>query len=170
MSNQTKKAVLKADIIPKENLVELERWGLQLPEDVRPEPNLRRALEGIRESVESKETVEFRLTYLDALSVYEDGQKTGRLYFSAPDNSQIGKKKTKITFVNVTYAVLPSGAYLIPWTDEDIHDLIMDRETYLKLQGGDRVYFSDVSNQFYGEHKAFMVCRPATSKDEKEES
>jgi hypothetical protein len=169
VSNQTKKAILKAAIIPPETLEELKRWGMEVPEDIRPEPNLRRALDGIQESVESKELVEFRLTHLDALSIYERGQQKGRLYYAMPDNSKFGEKKTKTTFVAVTYAIMPSGDYLIPWTDEDISDLIVDRGTYLKPASGKRVYFKDVSSHFYGEQKAFMVCRPATNKDEKEE-
>lgn len=167
MNSSIKKAVLQAGIVPQQTLPELERWGLQLPEEARVEPNLRRALEDIRESVESKETVEFRMTYLDALTTYEQNQQTGRLYYAIPDNSTPGVRKNKTTFVNVTYAVMPSGDYLIPWTDEDISDLIVDEGTYLKLMGGDRVHFRDVGSNFYGEQKAFMVCRPAG--DDKEE-
>ena len=166
MSNPTKKAILKADISPHETLKVLERFGVEIPEGIRPETNLRRALDGIRESVESKETVEFRLTHLDALSIYESGQQSGRLYYSVPDNSKFGEKKTTTTFVRVTYAIMPSGDYLIPWTDEDIHDLIVAPGTYLKPANGERVYFGDVSSHFYGEQKAFMVCYPANAKKE----
>lgn len=168
MTHDMKKAILQADIIPTEVLPELERWGVNIPENIRPEPNLKRALDSIREAIESRASVEFRMTYLDALEIYEKNQQIGRLYYLVPDNSISGVKRSKTTFIEISYAILPSGAYLIPWTDEDISYLMVEKGTYLKPVGGSRVFFGDVDNNFYGEQKAFIVCYPAVY-DEKDE-
>lgn len=169
MNSNTKVAVLKAGIIPEQTVSELERWGMDVPEGIQVEPDLDRALDGIREAVESKETVEIRMTHLDGLKVYELGQRMGRLYYVIPDNSSIGVRKTKTTFVKVTYAITPSGDYLIPWTSDDVFDLMLDPGTYLKPAEAPRVRFIDVDSLFYGEQKTFMICRPSTEKDEQEE-
>jgi len=168
VTNDIKRAVLQTAIIPTETLPELERWGLDLPENGKPETTLRYALENLREAIESKDSIEFRMTYLDALDIYEKNRQTGRLYYLTPDNSTPGVKKSKTTFVEVSYALLPSGAYLIPWTDEDISYLMIEKGTYLKPVGGSRVYFRDVDSNFYGEQRAFLICQPATAEDRDE--
>lgn len=162
MNSQTKIAVLKAGIVPKTVLPELERWGMQLPEKVVVETDRSRALENIREAVESHETVELRTTDLDALQTYRKNQRPGRLYYSIPDHSKADPRARKTTFIDITYAVTPAGNYIIPWTDEDIYDLMLDEGTYLKPAREERVYFSNVSDLYYGEQKAFMVCTPVT--------
>jgi len=169
MNDRTKIAVLKAGIVPTESLPELERWGLKVPEDLSVDENKRNALDNIRESIESKETVELRQTDLDALRTYSENQKVGRLYYAAPgplDVHSYGEKpkKSSVTYAKVTYAVTPAGLYLIPWTGEDIYDVMIDEDTYLKLDGEERVYFIEVTDLYYGEHKAFMVCKPLVRK------
>jgi hypothetical protein len=156
MSYESKAAVLQAGIVPETMLKELERWGLSVPPTI-IEENQRLALENIREALESRELVEVRITDLDALRSYHERSRTGRLYFGAHRN---GTKKTP-TFVEVTFVRTAAGDYLIPWTHEDIYDLMLDDTTYLKPVGEPRVYFSDVSELYYGRRKFFMVCRPA---------
>ena len=160
MNSNLKNAVLKAGIVPETVLPELERWGMQLPENVELETDRSEALANIRESVESIETVEVRMTDLDALKNYSNDAKPGRLYYSVPDHSKQDPRARKTTFVDVTYAVTTIGNYLIPWTEEDIYDLMLDEGTYLKPAGAERVYFSNVAELYYGEQKAFMVCTP----------
>lgn len=160
MNSNTKIAVLKAGIVPKSTLPELERWGLDVPE-VEIEEDRKEALLNIRESIESRDTIEIRATDLDALKIYEQGSKTGRLYYTIPSPTRLDPKARKTTFVEVTYAVNASGAYLIPWTDEDIYDLMLDDGTYLKPVGEERVPFADISPLHYGQRKVFMICTPA---------
>jgi hypothetical protein len=162
VNSQTKIAVLKAGIVPDTVLPELERWGMDLPTEVEVETDRQRALENIRESLESPETVELRVTDLDALRDYKKNARPGRLYYSIPDHSKADPRARKTTFVDVTYAVTTIGNYLIPWTDEDIYDLMLDEGTYLKPAAQERVYFSNVADLYYGEQKAFMVCTPVT--------
>lgn len=164
MNSDMKIAVLKAGIVPKETIPELERWGLQIPEGVEIEDDLRNVLDNIRESVESRKTVEFRMTELDAYRDYAAGVAVGRLYYAVPDNSIPGTRKSKTTFIEVSYARTTAGVYLIPWTGEDIYDIMLDEGTYLKPVGDERVHFSDVSDLYYGEQKTFMVCTPVPRK------
>jgi hypothetical protein len=160
VNSNTKIAVLQAGIVPPETLPELERWGMQLPEDIEVETDRKMALANIRESIESSETVAVRETDLDALRNYDKYCSKGRLYYSIPDPSK-GADARKTTFVDVTYAITTIGNYLIPWTDEDIYDLMLDEGTYLKPAGVERVYFDNVVELYYGERKAFMTCTPA---------
>jgi hypothetical protein len=160
MNSERRLAVLRAGIVPSEQLSELSRWnGFEVPTTVKLEPDRRQALDDIREAIESKETVELRATDLDALRYYEANQQSARLYYSVPVAG--GERKT--TFVNVQYAKAPIGNYMIPWTDEDIFDLMLDEHTYLKPDGAPRVYMSNITELFYGENKAFMLCTPALS-------
>lgn len=162
MNSERRLAVLRAGIVPPEQVQELSRWnGYEVPTTVEVEPNRKQALADIREAIESKETVEIRATDLDALRFYEANQKPARLYYSVPADGD----KRKTTFVNVTYAKTPIGNYMIPWTSEDIFDLMLDPDTYLKPDGEPRVYFGDIGELFYGENKAFMVCKPALSSE-----
>lgn len=161
MNSQTKLAVLKAGIVPTTVLPELSRWGMDLPETVEVEPDRQTALAEIRESIESSETVVVRETDLDALKNYDKDCARGRLYYSVPDYSKPTEQRArKTTFVDVTYAKTTIGNYLIPWTDEDTFDLMLDEGTYLKPAGEERVHFDNVSELFYGEQKAFMICTP----------
>lgn len=159
MNQNTKLAVLKAGIVPEGAVKEFTRWGLEVPEDVPVEPDRRAALAGIREAIEGPETVALRITHLDALHDYEKNAQAGRLYYSLRGGR--GNLK-RTTFVDITFCRNAVGNYLIPWTDEDIYDLMLDENTYLKPMGGERVYFSDVAYLYYGEQKTFMVCIPVT--------
>lgn len=169
MSNDTKSAILRAGIIPKENLLEMERWGVSIPDAGEINPDKRDALEDIRESIESKDVVEYRVTSLDELKAYETNKQIGRLYYSVPDNSTYNQKKSKTTFIKINYAKTAAGFYLIPWSSEDIFDLMVDPGTYLKPADEERVHFKDVTSLFYGDKKTFMLCRPATAKDLRED-
>lgn len=163
MNDERKLAVLRAGIVPVTTVNELARWGMQVPETVPVVEDRKEVLAGIREAIESRKTVAIRQTDLDALNIYAEDPKEGRLYYTVPDSSKPGARKT--TFVDVTYAVTPAGDYLIPWTDEDIFDLMLDPGTYLKPAGDPRVYFAEISELYYGEEKAFMSCRPAAAEE-----
>jgi hypothetical protein len=156
--NQSRKiSMLKAGIIDPELLDEFSRWGVEIPDDCQENDDPAAALEDIREAVEAPETVELRMTDLDALSYYSKHEVYGRLYF---------ERNGETTFTVISYAKTPVGHYLIPWTEEgsSIHSLMLDESTYLKPAGEERVYFMDVSELFYGEKKAFMVCVPVEKK------
>lgn len=151
MNQKRAEAMLKTGIIPGMAVSELARWGVELPQQVPVETDPEEALEGIREAIESPETVAMRTTDMDALRFYKENEKMGRLYYASANGT---------TFVDVSYAKNQFNQYLIPWNDEDIYALMLDPDTYLKPKGEERIYFSDVHELYYGEKKAFMVCIP----------
>lgn len=158
MDGPQTKAVVESGIVPEADLAQLQRWRL-LPADLRvPVKGLTadEILVKIREANNSVEAVEIRSTDLDILKAYMASKVQGRLYLAS------GKRTTS---VRVDYAVLPSGNIVIPWQDENIADLMLDPDTNLKPVGGKRIYFSDVDDLFFGEHKAFMICTPAKDID-----
>jgi hypothetical protein len=158
MNDSRRLAVLKAGIVPTDMVTELARWGNYEVPQVSVEPDPRVALAGIREAVESHDTVALRLTDLDALKYYDQNQQKGRLYYSLRGGPATLRNTT---FIEVIYAKTPEGNYIIPWTDEDIFDLMLDDGTYLKPAGEARVHFANIDELYYGEKKAFMVCTPA---------
>jgi hypothetical protein len=158
MNSERRMVVLRAGIVPPAQVKELSRWaGGEVPTEVKVETDRRQALVDIREVIEGQETVEIRQTDLDAIKFYEANQLPARLYYSVP----AGEGKRKTTFANVHYAKNAIGNYMIPWTDEDIYDLMLDEGTYLKPDGEARVYFSNISELYYGTKKMFMICMPA---------
>jgi hypothetical protein len=163
MNSERKIAVLRAGFVPDETVNELSRWGgFSIPDEMEIETNRRLALENIREATESRETVEVRMTDLDALKFYEEHQRLGRLYYSISAGEPGDPRRKRTTFVDVTYAKTPIGNYIIPWTDQDsdIFDLMLDEGTYLKPAGETRVHFANVDELYFGEQKAFMICTP----------
>lgn len=155
MNQRRTMAVLQTGIVPKTAVDELSRWGVEMPEKVELVEDRQEALEGIREVIESSELVVMRTTDLDALRFYKENEETGRLYYASASGT---------TFINVSFAKNPFGHYLIPWKDEDIYELMIAEDTYLKPKNEERVYFADVHELYYGEQKAFMVCIPAGSR------
>lgn len=158
MNDNRRVAVLKAGIIPTDMVTELARWGNYEVPEVQVEEDPRTALAGIREAIESHDTVALRITDLDALNYYKQNTLKGRLYYSLRGGPQTLRNSS---FIEVAYAKMPDGNYLIPWTSEDIFDLMLDEGTYLKPAGGARVHFANIDELYYGEQKAFMVCTPA---------
>lgn len=158
MDGPQTRAVLESGIVPESDLAQLQRWKL-LPHDLQvPVKGLTadEILSKIREANNSVEAVEIRSTDLDILKEYMKGKVQGRLHL-ADDSGP--------SSIKVDYAVLPSGNIVIPWQDENIADIMLSPETYLKPVGAKRIYFSDVDDLFFGEHKAFMVCTPAKDID-----
>lgn len=159
MNNNSRRiAVLKAGIVPPTMVAELTHWGNHETPELVIETDLRRALSEIREAVESHDTVALRVTDLDALKFYEENRQVGRLYYSLRGGPAALRNAT---FINISYAKTREGNYLIPWTDEDIFDLMLDEGTYLKPAGGARIHFANIDELYYGGNKAFMVCTPA---------
>ena len=143
-------AVLGSGIVPSNAVQELKRWGAPIPESI-PQYSFSDALDHIREAVEGYGGVELKQTDLDVLRQFPEKKMGGRLFYT-----DAGKTK----FTEVEFMVNSLGNYLIPWTEEDISDFMLDEGTYLKPTGQPRVYFMDVTDIYYGDRKLFMSCRP----------
>jgi len=156
-------AVLRSGLLPDSVLSEMQHWGL--PVSFAQEgkvPVLDTAeeiVECIREAVEADVTVKLRDTDLDALSTYLKRHFDGHLVILDPDTN-----KTKR--VSCTYAVLPNGRYVIPWTAEYIGDVLTDPKSYLMDTHRKHVTFDDVEELFFGGHKAFVSARPTQLAEE----
>ena len=151
-------AVVRAGIVTKPMLAEIERWGL--PTGVQENEvdelagNAQEAIEGIQEALDSYDMVEIRATDLDILKRYMEARKEGKLVVNEEP-------------VPVTFCLLPSGEYAIPWISESITDLIIEGGPYLRI-GRRKVYIQDVREVYFGEMKAFMVCVPGGRGEKKD--
>lgn len=154
MSRPVAQAVIDSGIIDANTIAQLQRWGFLL--DVQPggpeEISAADIAQNILDAVESEEAVELRSTDLDIIKEYLKSRKKARLHVPDP----AGDKKT--VGIPVDYCLTQMGEVVIPWTSEAIHDLLLDEETYLKPIGEERIYFADVRELFYDDHKAFVVC------------
>lgn len=147
-------AMLGTGLIPKEMLTEMQHWGLpvrfmEVPIAVLKTPD--QVVDYIRQAVEGDDAVKIRDTDLDVLAHYLKDQRQGKLYIYDPEADST-------TSATVTYSVLPSGRYVIPWTDESISDLLTYPRSYLKV-GTEKVRFDDVEELFFGGVKAFVSAR-----------
>lgn len=140
---------------------ELMRWGLPagipsgaLQDATTPEE----AADGIREVIESAGNVEIRNTDLDVLRRFMHARQEGRMYMKDPSTGQRGNFK-------VDFCLTKLGEYVFPWRGESIMDLMLGGNAYLKVDDK-RIYFMDVRELFFGDHKAFMVCEPSGEEDD----
>lgn len=155
-------AVLRSGLLPDSVLSELQHWGL--PVNFAQEGKIpvlataEEVVECIREAVEADVTVKLRDTDLDVLSTYLKRHFEGHLVLLDLDTN-----KTKRAAC--TYAVLPNGRYVIPWTAEYIGDVLTDPKSYLRDVRGKHVTFDDVEELFFGGRKAFVSARPTPTEE-----
>lgn len=151
------KAMAQSGALDASMLQEFAKWrlpGVVLPEDGMfdtPE----KAVEAIEDAMTSAEQVEVRVTDLDVLKSYLQTRKEGKLHIV---NDEKGTKGTW----NVTFGTIkrPSHIdYIIPWNASSIEELLTNGQSYL-LDEKKKVYFSLVTDLYFGEQKAFMLCTP----------
>lgn len=160
MSKEVAKVVVEAGIVDRDAFAQLQRWGYLTDVDIGGEGVLSGAAlaERILEAVTSEEEVEIRATDLDLIKDYLSTRRRARLHVPSPE------KEGQTIGIPVEYSTTKLGEVVIPWTSESISDQLLNDSTYLKPAGGPRIYFADVRELFYGEHKAFMVCVPVKEK------
>jgi len=151
--------VIRAGILSADMVSELQRWGLPVEftdtDSVLETPD--QVVEAIQEAIESRDLVELRDTDLDAIRQYVFHQTKGKLHLHDTITDQSSQ-------MECYYSKTSLGEYLIPWRAESIQALMTDPGSYLKEGSGQRVYFHDVRELFFGELKAFMVCVPKENK------
>lgn len=158
------KAVVASGLVPEGVLRQFQKWGMLPPGDIQPvvqDITLDQAAELFRRVREEGEEELIKDTDLDIVAHYVRGQEKGRLYVATVKN---GKPST--TYVDVHFYKTKLGEYVLPWRDENLRDLLLDPTTYLKPTGGERVYFADVRDLYFGEQRTFVVCSPAPKQDE----
>ena len=153
------KAVMESGILPDSVIDQMRKWGL-VTSSVDKNENLNASdVAGLLQSaVESESAVQLRDTDLDIVTQYLNQQSKGRLYFPTP--SEDPNSEDRVSFTEVFFCPLLTGEYVIPWQGESIRDLLLDPRAYLKPSGGEKIHFADVRDLFFGDTKAFIVCRP----------
>ncbi len=158
--SQLTDVILKAGLISPDNVRELRRWGLPVGEvtpsgefDAKMTP--RALLDAISSIIESEGYVLTRETDLGAISQYLRTQRPAVLHVVFDEDGQ-----APVDF-EVTVGQEVTGEWLLPWQSESITDLLTNGKTYLKIQG-QRIFFGQARDLFYGKHRAFLLCVPST--------
>jgi hypothetical protein len=160
MDKPLTQAVLESGLVDSDTLTQLVRWRMLSADEVEDyAKNLANTpdsiVQKIHTALDSGDAVEVRDTDPDVIAHFLQTRRKAKLHVPNPD------AEGKTLGIPVEYSVNKMGEYLIPWTSEGIRDLMLDELTYIKPVGEPRVYFADVRELFYGDHKAFMVCTPA---------
>jgi hypothetical protein len=147
-------AVVLAGAVDNRALNELQRWRLPVepPDGQTMSGTADEAVAMVRAALESREQVDMRETDLDMLRKYMEGRQRGRLVV-------IDERTEERVGIDVQYYLTPTGDYVLPYTEEDdVVDRLTNGVSYLKVKQG-RVFFSDVKQLYFGQHKYFLSCR-----------
>lgn len=164
-------AVARSGALDANMLRELVRWrlpGVVVPDDGQfntPEE----AVEAIEEAVTSKDQVEVRVTDLDVLKNFLQTRKTGKLHIVNDEgpSEQEAKGTWSVTFGTIKRT--NHTDYILPWNSDSIEALLTNGRSYL-LDDKKRVYFSLVTELYFGDQKAFIVCTPTKEDHAKRDS
>jgi hypothetical protein len=160
MSKAMAKAIVESGIVDEDALLQLKRWGYitDLVPGADPIQSSVALAERIVAALEGEEEVELRSTDLDIIRDYLAHRRRGKLHVPSPEEAG------KTVGMAIEYCWTRMGDVVIPWTSEAINDLLLNENTYLKPTGEARIYFADVRELFYDDHKAFVVCTPHREK------
>lgn len=145
--------VLKAGLISKQQLEEMKRFSpvIDREAEVGEPVNLELASRLVADALEREEYVLVRETDLEVMRQYASSSATGVLHIESDGD---------ITSFAVTFGRTKLGDYIIAWKGESIKELMTNGTTFL-LYNMEEIYFQDVRELFFGEQKAFMVCKPS---------
>lgn len=152
--NPMTEAVLKAGIITPNMLREMKRFSPSIDQEAEVEEpkELELAAKIIADALESADYTLVRETDLECLRQYTDTATEGMMHIEVLEVAPVD--------FPVTYGKTPTGEYIIAWKSESIGDALTNGMTYLKAEHGKHVFFKDVRELWFGEHKAFMLCVP----------
>jgi hypothetical protein len=146
------KLIVKSGILSESQLAEFQHWGRLTDAEVEASPmSAAEFMQKVESALQQEDMVLVRETDFGALRSYLSNQKKGQLHV------QSGKTESEF---EVVYSVLNTGEYLIPWAGENLVDLLINGESFLKAEDGKVEYFYEIRELFYGEIKAFVACRP----------
>lgn len=167
--SQLTEIIVKSGLLRADALTEFKRWGMPLEaqaalvqdQEVKPVQAessmtvelLKKLCQDIDEAVHGEGYVLMRETDLEAIPQYLRTMREAKLHVVMEDDSasnftvQVGKTE--------------AGDYIIPWRSDSITDLLTNGQTYLRLDG-EKIFFNNAKELFYGNNKAFVVCTPST--------
>lgn len=149
------KIILTSGLIPKEQLAQFQRWGFLPPGPIPDMPvldNPEQLVQRIEQALQNEELVVVRETDLESLNKYLSTMKPAILHVVLPNS---------IGDINVMYGLTELGEYILPWSADSLEDVMVNGETYLRDENGTRIFFSSARELFYGDVKAFIVCKPS---------
>jgi hypothetical protein len=151
------KAIAMSGALNEGMLRELTKW--RLPGVVVPDGQAfgtpEEAVEAIEEALTSAGQVEMRVTDLDVLKDFLVSRKEGKLYL-------VGEQGARGTWP-VTFGVIDRRShldYIIPWNSDTIEMLLTNGESCLIDDKKKKIYFGSVTDLYFGEQKAFILCTP----------
>jgi len=161
--SQITEIILKAGILSPEALREMRRWGLPVGEaeelkELEAPPTPESISRSIADAIESEGYILTRETDLEAIPQYLQGMQPGVLHVVLDDQ---GEPEFEVQVAQVS-----SGDWILPWHSDSITDLLINGQTYLRVKG-ERIFFSQARELFYGARKAFVVCTPATQEPDR---
>lgn len=150
--NELAKLMVNSGVLSPTQVSEFRRWGAVQENDLKmkdPPKTAEEFMQEVERVLQKEDMVLLRETDFTALTNFLKNQRQGVLYLDTGSTS---------TEVNIAYTMSTSGEFCIPWMAEGISDLLVNGMTYLKTADS-KVFFSEVRELFYGETKAFVVCR-----------
>ena len=163
MTSPLTNAVLKSGLISEQQLAEFRRWKapIDIPEKLPKMPSsIEEAAQAIEQALQSEGYIISRDTDLDILRNYLGTQRPGLLHVEIPTDDPTVEDRADIP---IAYGMTPLGEVILPWTSESISNELTNGYTYFLLSPDDptsQVFFDGVRDLFFGEQRAFMVCRP----------
>lgn len=147
-------AVLKAGLITPTQLQEMKRFSPAIDPDAEAgEPaDLETAASLVEQAFQSEEYVLIRETDLEAVRQYVETASLGMLHLEMGD---------EVADLEVKYGKTAGGEFIVAWSGESIAAAMTNGQTYLQVPPSSHVFFKDVRELFFGEQKAFMVCKPS---------
>ena len=154
--NPVTQAVLKAGLISPEQLAEMKRISpiIDKEAELGDPVDLEMAAKIVEDAMQSEQYVLMRETDLEALKQYAETSAIGILHIEVDDSAGD---------IEVTYGRTPMGEYIIAWKSESIAGMMTNGRTYLAVDINTNVFFKDVRELFFGDQKAFMVCKASTT-------
>jgi hypothetical protein len=148
---EVSKVVVRAGLVDSNVVSEFKRWGslTELP-DAAPiaDKDVPSALE---QAMQDEGYARVRETDLETLQLYLRTQRPGVIHFEPIQGEPYE--------FAISYGVNRFGQFIIPWTEQDITELMTNGATFLVHEGRE-VFMKDARELFYGEKKAFIVCTP----------
>lgn len=149
--SEVSKIVVQAGLVDGSVVSELKRWGspVEVPEGVKIEPEA--VPLAIERALQEDPYIQVRETDLEILQLYLRSQRSGIIHFEPMTGDAYE--------FEITYGMSRLGEFIVPWTAEDIIELMTNGATYL-MHAGTKVFMKDARELFYGNKKAFMICTP----------
>ena len=147
--------VVRAGILDDTQLAEFRRWGLlddNTPAKIEPKTAEQFVTE-VEKALEDRDMILVRETDLEAVQFFIQNNREGSLHLEVADPAIN-------TDVPVRYSTNLLGEYIFPWMGENMLTVLVNGLSYMSTPEG-KVFFCDARELFYGEIKAFIVCKPS---------